>query len=104
MTAGEFTPDIDTEENRVAIENIAAHARSIWATGQNAIENVPSPCISVCRVDAGSGWCDGCLRTLDEIAAWSQLDSDGKRDVWQIIEQRAAASLAALNVLPEKAP
>ena len=34
----------------------------------------PSPCIDVCRMDARSGWCEGCLRTLDEIAAWSTLD------------------------------
>ena len=35
-------------------------------------EPVPSPCISVCRMDAASGLCEGCLRTLDEIAAWSR--------------------------------
>ena len=29
---------------------------------------VPSPCIAVCRMDAATGWCEGCLRTLDEIA------------------------------------
>ena len=31
---------------------------------------VPSPCISVCRMDAVTGWCEGCFRTLDEIAGW----------------------------------
>ena len=34
---------------------------------------VASPCNSVCRMDAASGWCEGCLRTLDEIADWSSL-------------------------------
>lgn len=29
-----------------------------------------SPCINVCRMDAATGWCEGCLRTLEEIAAW----------------------------------
>ena len=29
---------------------------------------VPSPCISVCRMDERTGWCEGCLRTLAEIA------------------------------------
>ncbi len=42
---------------------------------------VSSPCIDVCRMDAASGWCEGCLRTLDEIAAWSQLDDDAKRAI-----------------------
>ena len=31
---------------------------------------VASPCINVCRMDARSGLCDGCYRTIDEIAAW----------------------------------
>jgi uncharacterized protein len=104
MTAAEFTPDADMEENRVAIKNIAARARSIWATGQRGTEDVPSPCISVCRVDADSGWCDGCMRTLGEISAWSRLDNDAKRGVWRLIEQRAAVSLAAFNLSPGKAP
>ncbi|HEY4066718.1 MAG TPA: DUF1289 domain-containing protein, partial [Burkholderiaceae bacterium] len=34
---------------------------------------VPSPCTSVCRMDERSGWCEGCGRTLNEIAAWSSL-------------------------------
>ncbi len=51
---------------------------------------VPSPCISVCRMNARSGLCDGCFRTLDEIAAWSRLDDADKRLVWTLIEQRRA--------------
>ena len=104
MTAAPFTPSIGANENLSAIKNIAAYARNIRATGQFVSEDMPSPCISVCRIDADSGWCDGCLRTLGEISAWSQLDNDGKRGVWRIIEQRAAASLAALNASPEKGP
>jgi uncharacterized protein len=49
---------------------------------------VPSPCISICRIDAASGLCVGCLRTLDEIAAWSALGEDARRDVWQAIRRR----------------
>lgn len=37
-----------------------------------------SPCINVCQMDDRSGLCLGCLRTLDEIASWSQAD-DGRR-------------------------
>jgi predicted Fe-S protein YdhL (DUF1289 family) len=54
-------------------------------------ENVPSPCISVCRMDAVSGLCEGCLRTLDEIARWSTLPESSKRAVWTLIGQRVAA-------------
>lgn len=31
---------------------------------------VASPCINVCQMDAASGWCRGCARSLDEIAGW----------------------------------
>lgn len=33
---------------------------------------VSSPCINVCRMDAATGWCEGCLRTLQEIADWGR--------------------------------
>jgi predicted Fe-S protein YdhL (DUF1289 family) len=52
--------------------------------------SVPSPCVNVCRIDAASGYCEGCLRTLDEIALWSQLDDDTKREVLQLLELRRA--------------
>jgi predicted Fe-S protein YdhL (DUF1289 family) len=54
------------------------------------LEAVPSPCISVCRIDDASGLCIGCLRTLDEIAAWSTLDDAQKRAVWEAIAKRRA--------------
>ena len=38
---------------------------------------VLSPCIGVCALRA-DGLCGGCLRTMDEIAAWSRL-SDAQR-------------------------
>jgi predicted Fe-S protein YdhL (DUF1289 family) len=51
---------------------------------------VASPCNNVCKVDARTGWCEGCLRTLDEIAGWSVLDDTEKRAVWAVLEQRRA--------------
>ena len=57
----------------------------------NPLTGVPSPCINVCRMDAASGLCEGCLRTIDEIAAWGTMDDDDKRTVWQRLEQRRAA-------------
>ena len=47
-----------------------------------AASGVPSPCIDVCRMDPASGWCEGCLRSLEEIAAWSQLDDAAKGAIW----------------------
>ena len=49
---------------------------------------IPSPCISVCRMDERTGWCEGCLRTLDEIAAWSALDDRARRGIWKMLPAR----------------
>ncbi|HWP18992.1 MAG TPA: DUF1289 domain-containing protein [Burkholderiaceae bacterium] len=43
---------------------------------------VPSPCVNVCRMDPATGSCEGCLRTLDEIARWSAMSEADKRAVW----------------------
>lgn len=51
---------------------------------------VPSPCINICRMDAASGLCSGCWRTLDEIAAWSRLPDPLRLQVWQAIAERRA--------------
>ncbi|CAD6532063.1 hypothetical protein LMG28727_02885 [Paraburkholderia kirstenboschensis] len=56
---------------------------------------VPSPCINVCRMDASTGWCEGCLRTIDEIAGWSIYDDHEKRAVWEALEARRAGLIAS---------
>lgn len=49
---------------------------------------VPSPCISVCKMDTDAGWCQGCFRTIEEIAQWSRAADADKLLVWQRIEAR----------------
>jgi predicted Fe-S protein YdhL (DUF1289 family) len=39
-------------------------------------------------MDASSGLCRGCLRTLDEIAAWSVLDAAAKKAVLAALPAR----------------
>jgi predicted Fe-S protein YdhL (DUF1289 family) len=46
--------------------------------GQEASLPVKSPCINVCRMDARTGYCEGCLRTIDEIACWSGYTDEDK--------------------------
>jgi hypothetical protein len=48
---------------------------------------VPSPCISLCEMGP-DGLCRGCLRTIDEIVAWSSSGDDYKRAVWREIKRR----------------
>jgi len=55
---------------------------------RDELPSVPSPCISVCRMSEATGLCEGCLRTIDEIAAWSALDDDARRAVWDAIARR----------------
>ena len=55
---------------------------------------VPSPCVSVCRMDAATALCEGCFRTLEEVAAWGMLPEGERRQVWQLIATRARAALA----------
>ena len=50
---------------------------------------VPSPCVGVCRMHVATGWCEGCLRTIDEITVWSQLADRDKLAVWKALPQRS---------------
>ena len=49
---------------------------------------VLSPCTGVCRIDAQAGWCEGCRRTLDEIAAWSTLDDTARQRLCDALPRR----------------
>jgi len=83
-----------------AAKLIGARAREVRLAGPDAPEPVPSPCISVCRMDPVTQWCQGCFRTLEEIAAWSRMDDGTKRAVWALIEQR----LPLAPTTPQAAP
>lgn len=63
---------------------------------------VPSPCIDVCRIDPATGWCEGCRRSLDEIAAWGTMTDAARRALLQELARRAppaARAAAALEPL-----
>jgi uncharacterized protein len=49
---------------------------------------VASPCINVCRMDPASGYCEGCRRSLEEIACWSAYDPAEKRAVLALLPAR----------------
>jgi predicted Fe-S protein YdhL (DUF1289 family) len=51
---------------------------------------IPSPCLSICRIDEPTGWCEGCGRTLDEIATWGNASNAQRLAVWQALLQRQA--------------
>lgn len=70
-----------TEDAVISLATRAAAARAMAS-------DLPSPCISVCRMDAAREFCEGCLRTIPEIAGWSRMDDEGKRGIWRAIELR----------------
>jgi predicted Fe-S protein YdhL (DUF1289 family) len=52
---------------------------------------VPSPCINVCVMNPQTGWCEGCTRTIDEIAQWGSATDEARRMIWNEIRRRQAA-------------
>jgi len=61
-------------------------ARAEMARQEGAV--VPSPCISVCRISARDGFCEGCFRTLGEVSGWARSSQTAKQVLWQNILQR----------------
>jgi hypothetical protein len=51
-----------------------------------------SPCIKVCEMDAASGLCIGCGRTLDEIARWGSMSDAGRSAIMAELPQRLKAA------------
>lgn len=54
----------------------------------NPVSPVPSPCVSLCKMDTERRYCMGCLRTLEELRNWRNADDDYKRAVWAELARR----------------
>jgi len=76
--------------NRMQWQRLALKARSVV----DYEDLLPSPCASICRLLADNS-CEGCLRTVDEIRAWSAASDDDKRAVWRLIQSRVAVKLGS---------
>ena len=51
-----------------------------------------SPCVGVCQINAQTGYCLGCWRTLKEVARWSRFTDQEKRDVLDELHARRGDS------------
>ncbi len=56
----------------------------IWARAE-----IESPCVKTCVIEPVSRLCTGCLRSIDEIGAWSQLAPEVRREIMDALPERA---------------
>ncbi len=75
---------LDTLARDHALRTLADRARSVAALA----DNLPSPCVNVCRMDTGSGLCEGCFRTIEDIREWGRSDDAAKKVMWGQIAER----------------
>lgn len=52
-------------------------------------DEIESPCVKICVIHAEARLCVGCLRTIDEIAAWSKMTPEARRTVMAELPSRA---------------
>jgi predicted Fe-S protein YdhL (DUF1289 family) len=57
----------------------------IWARAE-----IASPCIKICVIHPESRLCTGCLRSIDEIGAWSRMTADARSEVMAELPDRAS--------------
>ncbi|MGJ8588031.1 MAG: DUF1289 domain-containing protein [Yoonia sp.] len=56
----------------------------IWSRAE-----IESPCIKICVIETKSRLCTGCLRTIDEIGAWSRMTHEARAEVMAELPTRA---------------
>jgi len=91
MTTETSKPDPSAADklaaDRLAREKRREDRRRLLASGP------ASPCISVCQIDNKTGFCVGCLRTIDEIRDWIISTPDQRNQILANIAERKAQSL-----------
>lgn len=54
-----------------------------------------TPCVKVCTLDARTGLCLGCGRTIDEVARWSSMSEAERTRIMEDLPRRGARDLDA---------
>ena len=89
------------------VKSLAARVKVVNASGvfrAGYDGEVPSPCVSICRMTVDRSHCEGCFRSIDEIRAWSKADSVERLQIWQTLLARAQLTTAGRQVPTEVAP
>jgi predicted Fe-S protein YdhL (DUF1289 family) len=50
---------------------------------------IESPCVRLCVIDPETRLCEGCRRSLDEIAAWGRMTPEQRRKIMADLPDRA---------------
>ncbi|PJI92237.1 hypothetical protein BC777_1082 [Yoonia maricola] len=64
--------------------NIPENTDDIWKRAE-----IDSPCVKVCVIEPKSRLCTGCLRSIDEIGAWSGMSVEARKAVMAELPTRA---------------
>jgi predicted Fe-S protein YdhL (DUF1289 family) len=63
---------------------------AVSASDKPKVIKLPSPCVSVCQMDAQDEVCVGCYRTRAEIARWPSMDLDDQMLLLDVLRDRRA--------------
>jgi predicted Fe-S protein YdhL (DUF1289 family) len=55
------------------------------------MQEIQSPCIGICAITEVSGLCEGCYRTIEEIAQWWDMTNAQRSDVMTKLSAREQA-------------
>lgn len=50
---------------------------------------IETPCVRLCVIDPETRLCEGCRRSLDEIAAWGRMTPEQRRAIMDALPGRA---------------
>jgi len=64
------------------------------------VDEVESPCISVCKMNPDTGYCLGCWRTRDEISGWSESSSEARWEIIRNMHKRRKKSRMRKQIAP----
>ncbi|KMW57477.1 hypothetical protein AIOL_002442 [Candidatus Rhodobacter oscarellae] len=52
-------------------------------------QEIESPCVRICVVHPAARICTGCYRTPEEIAAWTRMTPEARREIMAALPERA---------------
>ncbi len=58
---------------------------------------VTSPCVGVCELNPATGFCRGCLRTIEEIAGWRDADTGERNSILKRLAARRADGFTTVD-------